>query len=240
MARNRARIVICALELALLLGFCAVSHAQSAAGRVTHLSGIMSAVRADGQSRLLSVQSEVFEGETLSTEKDAYARIKFVDDAEVTLRPQSQLKLGTYRYNATRPEGDSVVLNMLRGGLRAITGLIGHRNRERVSVQSSVATIGIRGTTFDAQLCSSDCANFSTGDNRTPPDGLHVSVVNGVVVVSNGAGTLLLPVGQSGFVGSAQQAPQLVPPENGVRFLPPPVNSSNGVNRNQDPECVAQ
>lgn len=44
------------------------------AGQITHLSGTLSAKRADGSSKLLSVKSEILEGDTLSTETETYAR----------------------------------------------------------------------------------------------------------------------------------------------------------------------
>jgi len=74
----------------------------AAVGTVTHLSGVLVAKRADGGTRLLSVKSPVSEGETLSTEQGTYARVKFRDDAEVVLRPSTQLKIDAYQYQDAR------------------------------------------------------------------------------------------------------------------------------------------
>ena len=61
--------------------------AQAAAvGQITHLSGTLSAKRADGSTKLLSVKSEVQEGDTLGTESETYARIKFVDGETVSIK----------------------------------------------------------------------------------------------------------------------------------------------------------
>ncbi|MCX7145165.1 MAG: hypothetical protein NT042_02935, partial [Sulfuritalea sp.] len=69
-----------ALLAALALGLLWTPVAQAAtAGQITHLSGTLSAKRADGTSKLLSVKSDVLEGDTLGTESETYARIKFVD-----------------------------------------------------------------------------------------------------------------------------------------------------------------
>jgi hypothetical protein len=125
------------------------AHAATA-GQVTHLSGTLSAKKPDGTSKLLSVKSDVLEGDTLSTESETYARIKFNDGGEVVLRPGSQLKIESYAYNAAKPESDNIVMNMFKGGLRAVTGLVGKRNREKVTFQTETATIGIRGTHFGA------------------------------------------------------------------------------------------
>ena len=54
---------------ALLLAAVAASGAYGAnqAGQVTHLSGVLTAKRADGSAKLFSVRSEVQEGDTLTT-----------------------------------------------------------------------------------------------------------------------------------------------------------------------------
>ena len=85
--------VIRATLAALAAGcFCIPAAHAATAGQITHLSGTLSAKKADGTSKLLAVKSDVAEGDTLSTEKETYARIKFADGGEVVLRPGTQLK----------------------------------------------------------------------------------------------------------------------------------------------------
>lgn len=215
------------------------------AGQVTHLSGILSAKRADGASRLLAVRSEVEEGDVLTTEKGAYARIKFVDGAEVVLRPSSQFKVGNYRYNAAEPAADSAAMSLLKGGLRAVTGAIGKRNHDAVSVNTPTATIGIRGTHFGALFCSGDCGGIPGISGQPPADGLHVDVADGAIVVSNAAGQQLIGAGQFGFVLNAQTPPAMVSPQQGIQVTMPPAISQNdatgtGIGRGGDAECVAR
>ena len=47
---------------------CAPAALAATAGQITHLSGTLSAKRADGSSKLLSVKSDVAEGDTITTE----------------------------------------------------------------------------------------------------------------------------------------------------------------------------
>jgi hypothetical protein len=217
------------------------AHAATA-GQITHLSGTLSAKKADGTSKLLAVKSDVAEGDTLSTEKETYARIKFADGGEVVLRPGTQLKIESYAYNAARPEGDSVVLSMFKGGLRAVTGLIGKRNREKVSFATETATIGIRGTHFGALLCQNDCGGVPTTSGTPPANGLHVDVTTGAVTLSNAAGTIQLNPGQFGFAAGSNTAPVPVPPQDGVRVTMPSSISQNksggrGIGKSDDAEC---
>lgn len=227
----------------LLVGLAWAPLAQAAtAGQVTHLSGTLSAKRVDGTTKLLSIKSEVHEGDTLSTETETYARIKFADGGEVVMRPGSQLKIETYAYNAAKPESDNIVMNMFKGGLRAVTGLIGKRSREKVSFQTETATIGIRGTHFGALLCQNDCGGVPTTAGTPPPNGLHVDVTNGAITLSNKAGTIQINAGQFGFVASPNTAPVPVPPQQGIQVTMPNSIAQNkgggkGIGKGDDPEC---
>ena len=228
---------------ALALGLVWMPAAQAAtAGQVTHLSGTLSAKRADGTSKLLSIKSEVAEGDTLNTEAETYARIKFADGGEVVLRPGTRLKIESYAYNAAKPESDSIVMNMFKGGLRAVTGLIGKRNKEKVSFATETATIGIRGTHFGALLCQNDCGGVPTTGGTPPPNGLHVDVTNGAVTMSNSAGSVQINAGQFGYVANATTPPVPVPPQQGIQVTMPSSIAQNkgggkGVGKGGDAEC---
>ena len=230
-----------AAVLAMAVGLVWTPLAYAAtAGQITHLSGTLSAKRVDGTSKLLSVKSEVLEGDTLGTESETYARIKFADGGEVVMRPGTQLKIENYSYNAARPESDSIVMSMFKGGLRAVTGLIGKRNREKVSFQTETATIGIRGTHFGALLCQNDCGGVPTTGGQPPPNGLHVDVASGAISMSNKAGTVLINTGQFGFVGGSGVPPVIVPPQQGIQVtMPSSISHNKGGGRGigKDAEC---
>lgn len=149
-------IAINALLLAgLLAGFnaCAVE-----VGSITHLSGPLLAKKADGTVKILAQKSIVEQGDTLVSEKATYARIKFIDNSEITLRPDSQLKVENFSYDEAKPENDHALFNLIKGGLRSVTGLLGKRNQERFGLTTPTATIGIRGTIFIAEYVPPDQA----------------------------------------------------------------------------------
>lgn len=212
------------------------------AGQVTHLSGTLSAKTADGKSKLLAVKSDIAEGDTLTTEADTYARVKFADGGEVVLRPGTQLKIESYAYNAAQPESDNIVMNMFKGGLRAVTGLIGKRNKEKVKFATETATIGIRGTNFGALLCQNDCGGIPTTGGTPPPNGLHIDVTNGAITVSNPAGSVQISAGQFGFVPNPNTPPAIVPPQQGIQVTMPSSIAQNkgsgkGVGKSGESEC---
>jgi hypothetical protein len=143
-------IAIKALLFAALLLFGHAAWAQ-VVGTVAHLSGPLIAKKANGTVKVLAVKSEVENGDTLVSEKNTYAQIKFIDKGEITLRPNTTFRIENFAYDAEKPEGDSANFDLVKGGLRSITGLLGKRNKEKFALKTPSATIGIRGTTFIAQ-----------------------------------------------------------------------------------------
>ena len=232
--------------LLLLMGASTEVAAQVVAS-VTHLSGVLTARLPDGTSKLLSVKSDVQLGDTLITEKNTFARLKFNDNSEVVLRPGSELRIDQFNYDAAKPEADSLVVSMLKGGMRAVSGLIGKRNRSAVQYTTPTATIGIRGTHFGALYCNGDCTDVPTIGGTVPPDGLHVDVAQGAIDVTNSAGALRVNTGEFSFVQSQTTLPTLVSPERGVQVTMPASISQNKNNSvggmakgSSEAQCAAQ
>ena len=242
---RKSALILAGLLLLAAGTLSGVVHAASAVGQVTHLSGTLTAKRADGSVKLFAVKSEIQEGDTLSTEQDTYARIKFADGGEVVLRPGSQLKVAAYAFDQAKPQSDNIVLNMLKGGLRAVTGLVGKRNRDAVSFATTTATIGIRGTHFGALICQNDCGGIPTVSGKPPENGLHLDVADGAIVVKNAAGQQVINPGEFGFVQNANTPPVIVPPSQGIQVTMPSSISQNnssgrGIGKVSDNQCAVQ
>ncbi|MFL9924782.1 FecR domain-containing protein [Herbaspirillum lusitanum] len=233
------------LMLLLLAAAGASAHAQSkVVGTVTHLSGVLSAKHADGKRVVLALKSSILEGDTLITEKETYTRVKFMDNAEIVLRPGSEIQVAKYLYDEQKPENDNVAINLVKGGLRAVTGLVGKRNHEAVNFNTPTATIGIRGTNFGALFCQNDCGGVPTTSGSTPQNGLHVDVSQGAVIVVNPGGQQVFQAGQFGFVANLNAPPVLIPPAQGVPVTMPPSISQNvpalTTSRTSSIDCVVQ
>lgn len=196
-------------------------------GNITHLSGVLFVARADGTKKMLSVKSEVLEGDTLKTEVDTFARVKFTDGGEIVLRPETVFKVEAYSFNAGHQQQDNFFMSLVKGGLRSVTGMIGKRNPGNFRMQTSMATIGIRGTHFGALLCNNDCANISTVSGQPPENGLHTDTAQGSTVISNAAGSIEVPAGAFSYTPSPAIPPVLVPTEQGIQVTMPPSISSN-------------
>ena len=125
--------------------------AAQVAGTITQLSGPLLDKKADGTVKILSLKSEVESGDTLVTEKNTYAQVKLIDNSEITLKPGTTFKIENFAFDEGKPGGDSATFNLVKGGLRSVTGLLGKRNKEKFEMKTPSATIGIRGTTFIAE-----------------------------------------------------------------------------------------
>jgi hypothetical protein len=136
----------------------ALAWAGEVAGTVVNLSGPLMARKADGSVKALSLKSNVENGDTLVSEKDTYARIRFTDNSEITLKPNTQFKIENFSFDEARPEKDAAVFNLVKGGLRAVTGTLGKRSNERFGLNTPTATIGIRGTIFIAEYIPPNAA----------------------------------------------------------------------------------
>ena len=144
--------VFCALA-----AVCWLSPVQAAekAGTVIAFKGDASVVDASGASRELKKGDEVGVGETVRTGAGSYVVIDFIDGARATVRPDSELKVDKYAYHTAK---DGAVINLVKGGLRAITGGIAHENPQSYKVKTNVATLGVRGTEFALRVCEQDCS----------------------------------------------------------------------------------
>lgn len=190
---------------------------------IEHLAGTLSAQHADGTVQLLSERSEVRVGDVLSTEADTYAQLRFTDGGRVTLRPNTQLKIDAYHYSPVQPKDDSFLVSLVKGGLRALTGLIGKRgNRDAYAMRTPTATIGIRGTQYDAIYVPADAGA------GMPLPGVYVTVSEGVVAFVAGGAELLLNVGQTGFSSSLNLPARLVPTPPNLPSISPPPSFSQG------------
>ena len=233
--KSSRRILGLAIGAALAL---AGAGALANSGTVTHLSGTLSVKKADGSVRILSQKSQIESGDTVNTERDSYAQIKFSDGAQLTLKPNTAIKVDNFKFSEEKPQEDSFLYSLVKGGLRAVTGIVGKRSRDKYQLGTATATIGIRGTTFSAD----DCASTRGGDCQRLDAAVYVGVADGEVVVRNGQGEIGLTAGQFGLV-TPNQRPLFLSTDPGLQFTPPAtfiqsVMAGSVVNAGKNLECA--
>lgn len=187
--------------LALLIAIAPLCARAEPAGQVIFSTAGVVAVDAAGARRTLDKGAAVEEGDTLLT-GEGRVQVQFKDGGFVALQPQSEFKVERYRYTAAGDTEDGVVMSLLKGGLRTLSGLVGKRDHSAYRMNAVVATIGIRGTDYALEL----------------DGGLIGHVTDGAIEVCNGAGCLLVPKGQAFVVPALDQKPTL---SERRAFLPP-------------------
>jgi len=77
-----------------------------------------------------------------------------------------------YAYEPRRGGRERAFFALLNGGLRSLTGLIGHRDRSNYRLRSRTMAIGVRGTHYSVLICRQDCKN---SDGSLGEDGVYAA-----------------------------------------------------------------
>lgn len=231
-------VVVNGALLLLCLLFSVQAMAAGAAARVVQIAGTVAVKTAEGGVKLLAMNSELNAGDLVNTQKGSSVRLRFSDGSELALRENTQLRVESYQFEEGKPAEDGFVYNVLKGGLRAISGAIGKRgNQDAYKAKVNSATIGIRGTRFGLFLCRSepenpeqDCKNLLKRPGKEPyPEGLYFEVTEGKILVTTPAGSREYSAVQFGFAEGGDGAPSLLDESPGLELiLPSPLDSLTG------------
>jgi hypothetical protein len=163
------------------------------AGSVTFKVGEATITHADKTVVQADKNAELNAGDTIET-KDGRLQLALIDGGKVSLQPNTIYKINKYEFASGKEDGSEYgFTELIKGGLRTVSGLIGHKNRDRYQLKTAVATIGIRGTEFTV--------NFN--DNN-----LLMTTNHGSVDVCNAGGCLNAVTGQSIEVAGAGASPK--------------------------------
>jgi len=203
-----------------------VSHQVYAgvAGHAQFVNGQVQIINNAGQVRSLQKADAVNESDTVTTAKDATAQIKMLDGGLVAVRSDSQLKFDKFVFDGKEDGTERSFFSLLRGGFRAITGLVGHKNKANYRITTAGATIGVRGTDHETFVVvpGSDMAAVA-------PIGTYNKGNVGETVMTTDKGTITILPNQMGFSSAADQLPQLQPVNlNIYTVVPSPALQGNG------------
>ena len=147
----------CLLSLVLLCGVCLIAKANPVA-EIEFLDGVTLVQKGADKPKIVGVGYPIDEGDIVVTSAKSFAVLKFIDGTKMTVRENSQLVVSQYRFrNDKNKKDDSMVLNLIKGGLRTITGLIPKQSEDAARIETAAGTVGIRGTDFDIRMCDKDC-----------------------------------------------------------------------------------
>jgi hypothetical protein len=153
-AASRLRWLLAALALA-----TAPAWAQQPAAELRSVTGVVFVQPAGGQVRIVQTGAKLSVGDTVGTQKGAFALLVFNDGSRVALRPESAMAIRGFSFKPDDPANDQLSVQLVKGWLRNVSGQIGKRGNENAfELKVNDTTIGIRGTDFGVRLCDEECA----------------------------------------------------------------------------------
>lgn len=144
------------MALALAVAFVATLGSaaragEPAVGQVSLLIGEAHVVRADGSREALKRGAAILVGDRVETAANGHVHVRFIDNAAVSVRPESVLEVQAYRYDAQHPQSNEVRLRVEQGTSRSISGAATEVDKTRFRLNTPIAAIGVRGTDFIVQ-----------------------------------------------------------------------------------------
>lgn len=150
----------------------------SPAGQVTDAVGDVFILRADGTKLAAEKGMMVFQGDIVEAAVDSAVNIVFADNSSFAVSEGARLSVDKYIYDAEQKSGSSF-FSMLKGAFIYTSGMIGKNDPENVNIDTPVGSIGIRGTVVAGVI--NEAGQLS-----------EITVIDGAVVVSNGADSYVL------------------------------------------------
>ena len=166
-----------------------------AAGVVQSMKGDVKAGPVGQAAAPVAVNQRLMSGTAVTTGPDAQVILRFDDGQQVVLNQNTEFRIVDFRYEASDPEMDRTVFDLVKGALRIASGAIVGRNRQAVALRTPQATIGIRGTDFMVALVNP----------------AYISVLQGAVTATNAAGTVALGAGTFGSVATSAALATAIP-----------------------------
>lgn len=185
-------LVVCISLLAPVL-----VEAKEPAGNVLRVTGRATVTSPDGQIREIEKGTKLASTDMVSTSARSYVRMKLADDSYIMVRPDSRLMIDDFKYDKKKQAGNTGLFSLLKGGFRAVTGLI--VDKKKYKYRTAVATIGIRGTEFSVRICNADCYDV----DPVPMNGLFLEIHDKEVIITTGAGDFSFTKGQYAYVAGS-------------------------------------
>ncbi len=146
---------------------------------------------------------EVEEGDTVLSKENGYAQLIMKDEGFIAIRPDTKLRIDTFQYDGSEDGTERSVLFLIKGGFRALTGVIGRTNKDNYKIKTPVAVIGIRGTDHEPMFIPEP----SEGEIPAAEPGVYDKVNVGQAYIQNEVGEVMISANEVGFA-----ADEITPP----------------------------
>lgn len=142
--------ILASLALVIVLGVSpasAVSGQQPVGSTLVVVNLVTAAFNRD--TRSLAAGDSVHQDELIEVGLDARSEIALEDETKLALGPGSRLTLDKFVYDPAKKTGGSIVLDLVKGTLRFVTGVA---EKPTYLIKTPAAAITVRGTIFDVYV----------------------------------------------------------------------------------------
>ncbi|CAM4420540.1 MAG: hypothetical protein LEGION0398_MBIBDBAK_01270 [Legionellaceae bacterium] len=147
---SRYTIIICLIFCLLLLNSIAYATEKSVA-IVINTKGSVAASDNKNKERILKRGSPLYSGDTISTNQEGEAQIRFSDGALIVIKHASTFKIDHYSYKQMGKTNSSHI-SLLKGQFRNVSGALAKENPKSAIYKTPTATIGLRGTDHEESI----------------------------------------------------------------------------------------
>jgi len=137
------------------------------------------AASADGQSRTLRRGVPVYLGDRLITNETGKLQVLMTDQSMFSFDENTEFVIEQFNYDADNTSRSNAAFELIKGGLRTFSGLVGQSAPDNFEIKASVTTIGIRGTNYAIRICDAACSRAA----NTRPSVVG-TVINGTIQVT--------------------------------------------------------
>lgn len=190
---------------AVLAGLLLSSQAAygAIAGQAQFVNGNVQVTTLDGISRPLKKGDNINEGDAVSTAFASSAQIKMQDGGFVAIRPDTQMKFDKFVFTGKQDGSERGFFSLVKGGFRAVTGMVGRVNKQNYKITTPAATIGIRGTDHETFVVPVGSALVAAG--------AYSKVNVGETTLTTNLGTVNVLPNQMGYASGMNDLPKLAP-----------------------------
>ncbi len=182
-------------------------QAQVVVARIVEVEGSVVAINAkelEQETRPLAVGAPLYSADIVESDKGAYAVLVFKDEGRISVEAASNFEISSYQFSDSATQ-NKTSYDLVKGGMRLLTGIIASENKEAFVVNTPVATIGIRGTGFDVVYREGKLYSYTW---------------QGVISQQNDSGTTELAEPDATVIESSQAEPQAISAKDIPRATP--------------------
>ena len=217
------KTLLCTASLLIFLP--SQAWAQTQIGINAAVKGDVKISSGDTEAAQAEVRSPVLLGDGVTSQTESSLQVLLNDETTFTVGPDCELVIDEFVYDPSRAGNNSLKASVKKGMFRFMSGNISKGNTTGVTVDSPVATMGVRGTIVEGlvgkdAIRMAEASGVDVSGMTLDEDGASLFVLRGpgaktrgsvrrgeIDVTSNGKTVKVTRSGWATFVGSNSAAP---------------------------------